>query len=43
MAMATTAIYSITLITNYMHRIEQTSIGAISVILQNSVSMRILF
>jgi len=34
---------SIALITNYMHKIERTSIGAISVIRQNSVSMRRLF
>jgi len=46
MAMATMAMYlscSIALISNYMHKIEQTSIGAISVICQNSVSMRRLF
>jgi len=46
MAMATMAIYSscsIALITNYMHKIEQMSIGAISVIRQNSVSMPRLF
>jgi len=40
MAIAALAIYlscSIALITNYMHKIEQTSIGAIYVIRQNSV------
>ena len=45
--MATMAINlscSIALITKlYMHKSEQTSIGAISVIRQNSVSMRRLF
>jgi len=46
MAIVTVAIYlscSVALVTNYMHKIEQTSIGAISVIRQNSVSMQRLF
>ena len=43
MAMFTVAVYlscSVALITNYVHNIEQTTIGMIYVICQNSVSCR---